>query len=616
MSTTKIDLSYQAKIGSGVTSLNYQTLSADSAYIKLKGLADGTDPQDAVTKNQLELAQAGLNVKISADIATTGSSISLVSAPAIIDQVTLQNLQRILVKNQTSAVNNGVYIFHGAGSALTRAVDFDGTPSNEVKGGDYLLVTHGSSLKGSGWVVHAEGSVVVGVDPINFDQFRAENQYTGGNGINILGTEISVDANSNEFGFSTGTLNLNADVVGNRTFSGGSFTVNSGSNAVGINAASQSGTISIGNSSAGALLVKSGAKITLDTGAASTLLANAPANPTSWSTVSASLNAVATLGNIKDAYLELDSKITASADSTRIIDASLNTWVDTDELVDTVTVEANNTRMATFAKDAVRIGTTLSGKIDLGSAVDAKVQIFGGLDEGIAPTTAINIQALANTASGVGGAIAVKAGNAEGNYAGGAINVTSGDTNGKGVDSISGAVNISSGNGKKSGNVNIDVGTASSIGVAGDINIGTVNTKLIEIGYPNYITAGISVNTEGKSIYLNAATVIQLVTDSPDGARIFYQPTGTQSDAIATTDYVKIDMWADKTTPAGSLNSSNMTFVLSKTPYAGSEHIYLNGLLQDAGGQDYTLSGSTITFTFAPKPGDKLRASFRKNTTA
>ena len=71
--------------------------------------------------------------------------------------------------------------------------------------------------------------------------------------------------------------------------------------------------------------------------------------------------------------------------------------------------------------------------------------------------------------------------------------------------------------------------------------------------------------------------------------------------------------FVDKETPAGSINGSNTTFTLANTPTAGSEHVYLNGILQDVGaGNDYTISGGTITMLTAPLTGDKIRVSYRK----
>lgn len=65
--------------------------------------------------------------------------------------------------------------------------------------------------------------------------------------------------------------------------------------------------------------------------------------------------------------------------------------------------------------------------------------------------------------------------------------------------------------------------------------------------------------------------------------------------------------------PSGSINGSNVTFTLANTPTAGSEEVFLNGLLQSVGaGEDYTISSATITYLTAPLTGDKLVVSYRK----
>lgn len=67
----------------------------------------------------------------------------------------------------------------------------------------------------------------------------------------------------------------------------------------------------------------------------------------------------------------------------------------------------------------------------------------------------------------------------------------------------------------------------------------------------------------------------------------------------------------DRETPSGSINGSNTAFTLANTPTAGSEHIYLNGVLQLPGAVDYSISGAAITMVAAPETGDWLRASYR-----
>lgn len=71
--------------------------------------------------------------------------------------------------------------------------------------------------------------------------------------------------------------------------------------------------------------------------------------------------------------------------------------------------------------------------------------------------------------------------------------------------------------------------------------------------------------------------------------------------------------FVDKETPTGALNGSNTTYTLANTPVAGSEHVYLNGTLQDVGaGNDYTINNAVITMLSAPTAADKIKVSYRK----
>lgn len=68
-------------------------------------------------------------------------------------------------------------------------------------------------------------------------------------------------------------------------------------------------------------------------------------------------------------------------------------------------------------------------------------------------------------------------------------------------------------------------------------------------------------------------------------------------------------------TPTGTINGTNDEFTLANTPVSGTEQVYLNGVLQDEGASDdYTISGSTITFSTAPETGDKLLVTYLTST--
>jgi hypothetical protein len=74
-------------------------------------------------------------------------------------------------------------------------------------------------------------------------------------------------------------------------------------------------------------------------------------------------------------------------------------------------------------------------------------------------------------------------------------------------------------------------------------------------------------------------------------------------------DSSPVKVFKDKELPSGSLNGSNTIFTLQYTPVDGSEHVYLNGVLQESGG-DYNISSSVITFIDAPLSTMKLRCTY------
>jgi hypothetical protein len=83
-----------------------------------------------------------------------------------------------------------------------------------------------------------------------------------------------------------------------------------------------------------------------------------------------------------------------------------------------------------------------------------------------------------------------------------------------------------------------------------------------------------------------------------------YAPAGT---------YLSAANIVTRETPTGAVNGSNVTFTLAATPTLNTEEVFLNGILQEPGaGNDYTISGSTITYLSAPLTGDRLRVNYRK----
>jgi len=122
---------------------------------------------DAASKAYVDSISAGLDPKESVRLATT-SAITLSGNQSIDGFLTVDG-DRILVKNQGSAADNGIYIANAG--AWTRSTDQDGTPANEASGGNFTFVEEGTANAGTGWVVVWDGLINVGVDPMNWTQF-------------------------------------------------------------------------------------------------------------------------------------------------------------------------------------------------------------------------------------------------------------------------------------------------------------------------------------------------------------------------------------------------------------------------------------------------------------
>lgn len=109
-----------------------------------------------------------------------------------------------------------------------------------------------------------------------------------------------------------------------------------------------------------------------------------------------------------------------------------------------------------------------------------------------------------------------------------------------------------------------------------------------------------------------------IVTDASNHAA-YVTPTGdvtVSSTGVLTINPATVVRVADiikRETPIGLVDGANTAFTLANTPKTGTEDVYVNGVLQEGGsGNDYTISGGTITMLFALQAGDKLRVSYFK----
>ncbi|WP_279480221.1 hypothetical protein [Aureimonas sp. SK2] len=89
---------------------------------RIQNLPNAIDPQEPITKAQLDAAVEGLSWKDSVRVATQGN-ISIASPGASIDGISLAVGDRVLVRAQTTASENGIYVWNGAATPLTRSAD-------------------------------------------------------------------------------------------------------------------------------------------------------------------------------------------------------------------------------------------------------------------------------------------------------------------------------------------------------------------------------------------------------------------------------------------------------------------------------------------------------------
>lgn len=198
--TLSIDIDSTVTTNSGSQTLTNKTLGTSTSLgadlnassYKITNLAAPTSSGDAANKAYVDAVSEGLHIHPSAVAATTANvdiSTDLENGD-VVDGVTLATGNRVLVKSQSNAAQNGIYVVQASGAAV-RATDFD-APS-EVDGGDFIFVTGGTLYDNTGWVQTSTGITTIGTDAINFTQFSGAGTYLAGDGLTLTGNTFSVD---------------------------------------------------------------------------------------------------------------------------------------------------------------------------------------------------------------------------------------------------------------------------------------------------------------------------------------------------------------------------------------------------------------------------------------
>ena len=179
-------------------------------------VATPTDDGHAATKGYVDSARSGLDVKASVRVATT-AAINLSSdleAGDVIDGVTLVAGDRVLVKHQGTASENGIYVAVASGAA-SRATDAD--TSAEVTTGMFTFVSEGTVNADSGWVLSTNDTITLGSTGLTFVQFSGAGQITAGDGLTKSGNTINVVGTADRITANADSIDIASNYVGQST---------------------------------------------------------------------------------------------------------------------------------------------------------------------------------------------------------------------------------------------------------------------------------------------------------------------------------------------------------------------------------------------------------------
>lgn len=215
------------------------TGTVDVASKRITSVAEPTQASDAATKNYVDAVKTGLDVKDSVRATTTGNltatyangtsgvgatlTNSGAQAALVLDGVTLATNDRVLVKDQTTGFQNGIYVVTNAGSGatnwvLTRATDTDSnSPTVEVGPGMFVFVEEGTANSDNGFVCTTNGAITIGTTAITWAQFSGAGQITAGAGLTKTGNTIDAVGTANRITVNADSIDIASTYVGQNT---------------------------------------------------------------------------------------------------------------------------------------------------------------------------------------------------------------------------------------------------------------------------------------------------------------------------------------------------------------------------------------------------------------
>lgn len=178
---------------------------------RITGLADPVNAQDAATKNYVDSTAQGLDPKTSVRVGTQ-SNINLSAPGSTIDGITMVSGDRVLVKAQSTASQNGIYVYNGAAAAMTRASDANSTTT--LTAGSFVFIEEGTDTNNGFVLQKPSGTYVLGTSSLTFVQFNGSGSTNAGAGLTKTGNTIDVIGTANRIDVFSDNIDIAATYVG------------------------------------------------------------------------------------------------------------------------------------------------------------------------------------------------------------------------------------------------------------------------------------------------------------------------------------------------------------------------------------------------------------------
>jgi hypothetical protein len=159
----------------------------------ITGLPGPAAATDAATKAYVDASAQGLTVKSPVDAASTANVPLTGGATLTVDNVSLSNGSRLLLKDQTNAAQNGIYTVAGIGSSYTLTRSTDANTALLLPTGTYTFVNAGTVNTGSSYVLTTSSPITVDTTPLTWTKYSSATNPTPGYGISVTGDTVSID---------------------------------------------------------------------------------------------------------------------------------------------------------------------------------------------------------------------------------------------------------------------------------------------------------------------------------------------------------------------------------------------------------------------------------------